>query len=80
MPFYRYVCKNCGHEKVIMHSMNESPNVVCDVCGAPMKKAVGRVGIVFKGSGFYITDSRKGNGKSSNSGNSETKKEEKKAS
>lgn len=59
MPMYRYICKNCGTEKVELHGINENPEIICDACGNEMEKAIGRVGIVFKGSGFYITDSRK---------------------
>ncbi|MCS7175349.1 FmdB family zinc ribbon protein [Pseudothermotoga sp.] len=66
MPFYRYVCEKCGSEKRIFHGMNEDPTVLCD-CGSGMKRTVSKVAVVFKGSGFYITDNRK----------SETKKEEK---
>ncbi len=72
MPMYRYVCENCGNETVVFHSMNESPDVICQVCGSKMKKAIGRVGVIFKGSGFYITDSRK-----SDNSKSEKKGEEK---
>ncbi|AMW32808.1 putative regulatory protein, FmdB family [Fervidobacterium changbaicum] len=68
MPMYRYVCENCGNEEVHMHGINESPAVVCSSCGGRMTKAIGRVGIVFKGSGFYITDSR-------NSGKAKTESE-----
>ncbi|AFG35247.1 putative regulatory protein, FmdB family [Fervidobacterium pennivorans DSM 9078] len=59
MPMYRYVCENCGNEEVHMHGFNESPTISCSACGGRMTKTIGRVGIVFKGSGFYITDSRK---------------------
>jgi len=82
MPLYRYVSDNCGNEKVLMHSMNESPEVICEVCGAPMRKAISRVGVIFKGSGFYITDSRRSssNGSSSDkSSKAQGKKEETKA-
>ncbi|KAF2957326.1 FmdB family transcriptional regulator [Thermotoga sp. Ku-13t] len=66
MPFYRYVCEKCGSEKRVFHGMNETPSIVCD-CGAQMKRSIGRVAVVFKGSGFYVTDNRK----------NESKKEEK---
>jgi len=59
MPMYRYICENCGYEKVVMHSMDESPKVICDKCGSVMKRSIGRVGVVFKSEGFYTTDSRK---------------------
>lgn len=67
MPMYRYVCKKCGNEKVELHSLNENPEIICEVCNTKMERAIGRVGIVFKGSGFYITDSRKSNSTSSDS-------------
>ncbi len=76
MPMYRYVCDNCGHEKVVMHKMNESPTVVCDVCGHVMRRTIGRVGVIFKGSGFYITDSRKSESKSGKKVEKSEKKEE----
>ena len=77
MPMYRYVCGNCGYEKVVMHSMNESPTVVCDKCGSVMKRSIGRVGVIFKGSGFYITDSKKTSSSSSKSSSDKAKNESK---
>ncbi len=59
MPMYRYVCEDCGYEKMVMHGINETPEVICEECGSRMKRTIGRVGIIFKGEGFYITDSRK---------------------
>ncbi len=73
MPMYRYVCENCGNEKVVFHGMNETPVVVCDKCGSIMKRAIGRVGVIFKGTGFYSTDHRK----SSESGSEKSKQTEK---
>ncbi|MBO8160910.1 MAG: FmdB family transcriptional regulator [Thermosipho sp. (in: Bacteria)] len=61
MPMYRYICKNCGTEKVELHGINDTPEIICDVCGNEMERTIGRVGIVFKGSGFYITDSKNSN-------------------
>lgn len=72
MPLYRYVCDNCGSQKTIFHSISENPVVNCDSCGKEMKRAISKVGIVFKGSGFYCTDNKK-NG----SGSTETKSESK---
>jgi len=65
VPLYRYICENCGNEKVILHGMNETLDVICEECNSVMKRTIGRVGIIFKGEGFYITDSRnnKNNGK-----------------
>ncbi|SHH29658.1 FmdB family zinc ribbon protein [Thermosipho atlanticus] len=65
MPMYRYICTRCGTEKVELHGINDNPEIICDVCGNGMERAIGRVGIVFKGSGFYITDSKKSTSKKS---------------
>ncbi|BBE30340.1 hypothetical protein OSSY52_04810 [Tepiditoga spiralis] len=59
MPIYRYECTECGHDFTVMHSMNETPNIKCEKCGAPAKRIIGKVGISFKGSGYYINDSKK---------------------
>ena len=79
MPMYRYVCDNCGNEKVVFHGMNENPTIVCEKCGSVMRRTIGRVGVIFKGSGFYTTDYKKnsnGNGKKEES-KSEKKEEAK---
>ncbi|WP_041081075.1 FmdB family zinc ribbon protein [Thermotoga profunda] len=74
MPFYRYVCDNCGTQKTILHSINENPVVKCDSCGKEMKREISRVGIVFKGSGFYCTDNKK-NGSQPSESKSQSEKE-----
>jgi putative FmdB family regulatory protein len=61
MPIYRYVCDNCGHEFTVMHGMNETPEIFCEKCGSLARRGIGRVGIAFKGSGFYINDSKSSN-------------------
>ncbi|HOK87667.1 MAG TPA: zinc ribbon domain-containing protein [Fervidobacterium sp.] len=58
MPMYRYVCSKCGNEELHLHGINEIPSIKCSKCGGDMSKGIGRVGIIFKGSGYYITDSR----------------------
>lgn len=64
MPLYKYRCSNCGYEFTILHSMNEKPDITCELCGGKAEKMIGKVGISFKGSGFYVTDSKKGNSNS----------------
>ena len=61
MPTYQYVCTNPEgkHEFEVVQSFSDAPISVCPVCGAPVRKVYGSVGVVFKGSGFYRTDSRK---------------------
>ena len=58
MPTYEYACKECGHHLEVVQSFHEEPIAVCPSCGGQLKKVFGNIGIVFKGSGFYKTDSR----------------------
>ena len=56
MPTYDYQC-TAGHNFEKIHKMSESPRVKCPVCGKPAARQIsGGAGLVFKGSGFYITD------------------------
>lgn len=63
MPTYKYRCKKCGHEFEARQRMSDKPLTECPVCHGPVRRVVGSVGIVFKGSGFYVTDHRSTNGK-----------------
>ena len=58
MAKYRYICPDCGEEKIILHGMNEEPEVICDQCGTKMNKTIGRINIVLKGDGYYSTENR----------------------
>jgi putative FmdB family regulatory protein len=86
VPTYQYACTNPDgkHEFELVQSFSDEPATECTVCGAPVRKVYGSVGVVFKGSGFYRTDSRaaanasKGsasNGSSSSEGSSSSKSE-----
>ncbi len=58
MPTYEYECQSC-HERVeAFQSFADAPLTTCSACGGELKKVFSGVGIVFKGSGFYKTDSR----------------------
>ena len=61
MPTYQYACTNPEgkHEFEVVQSFTDAPVSECPECGAPVRKVYGSVGVVFKGSGFYRTDSRK---------------------
>ena len=61
MPTYQYVCTNPEdkHEFEVVQSFSDPAVTTCPECGAPVRKVYGSVGVVFKGSGFYRTDSRK---------------------
>ncbi|HYN17810.1 MAG TPA: FmdB family zinc ribbon protein [Actinomycetes bacterium] len=58
MPTYEYACTECGDRTEVVRSFSDAPLTTCTVCGGPLRKVFSPVGIVFKGSGFYRTDSR----------------------
>ena len=72
MPTYEYACEKCGNHFEIFQSMKDDPLKTCPKCKKPaLKRLLGTgAGLIFKGSGFYITDYKK---KSGSSGPSETK-------
>lgn len=58
MPIYEYKCEKCGKFE-FLHGAGEEALVQCPKCGSPVKKLIStRMGIVFHGSGFYVTDNR----------------------
>ena len=61
MPTYEYACTNPEgkHQFEVVQSFSDAPVAECPECGFPVRKVYGSVGVVFKGSGFYRTDSRK---------------------
>jgi len=58
MPTYEYACTRCGQHVEVFQRISETPLTTCGVCGGPLRKVFHPAGIVFKGSGFYATDSR----------------------
>src|SRR5262245_38939725 len=62
MPTYEYACTDCGEHVEVVQSMSDAPLRVCGACGGRLRKVFSPIGIVFKGSGFYKTDSRSGSG------------------
>ncbi len=58
MPTYQYTCTDCGEPVEAVQKFTDDPLTVCAVCGGRLRKVFSPVGIVFKGSGFYRTDSR----------------------
>jgi len=65
MPTYTYRCNDCNYEFDIRQKMSDAPLSDCPQCQAEssLRKVVNSVGIVFKGSGFYVTDNRNGSSK-----------------
>lgn len=64
MPTYQYRCTNCGRELEVVQKFSDPSLTECPECAGALKKVFNAVGVVFKGSGFYRTDSRNGNGSS----------------
>ena len=60
MPTYQYTCTDCGEQVEAVQKFSDDPLTVCPHCGGKLRKVFSPVGIVFKGSGFYRTDSRNG--------------------
>ncbi len=58
MPTYEYGCTACGQHIEVFQRFSEDPLTTCGVCGGALRKVFHPAGIVFKGSGFYATDSR----------------------
>ncbi len=60
MPTYDYECRKCGHIFEYFQNINDEPLTECPVCGREVKRLIaGGLGIIFKGSGFYVNDSKK---------------------
>ena len=60
MPTYEYECRTCSHSFEQFQSMSEEPLKICPKCGGKVRRLIGGgTGIIFKGSGFYVTDSKK---------------------
>jgi putative FmdB family regulatory protein len=67
LPLYEYGCPACGLVRDIRHGFDEKPQVACERCGTALVRRFSAAPIVFKGSGFYVTDSRASNGKAEKS-------------
>lgn len=71
MPTYQYLCTHCGYEFEVVQSFSDDAISSCEKCQGAVRKVYNSVGIVFKGSGFYKTDSRgTASGKSESSSSS----------
>lgn len=70
MPKYQYQCKACGEALEVQQSFTEDALTICPSCGGDLRKVFNAVGVVFKGSGFYKTDSRSGSSSSIPAGSS----------
>ena len=69
MPIYAYKCESCGHAKDVLQKISDAPLTVCPACGADaFRKQLTAAGFQLKGSGWYVTDFRGGDGAGANSG------------
>ena len=69
MPTYQYSCNDCGHFFEIVQSFSDDSLTVCPECEGRLRKVFNAVGVVFKGSGFYRTDSRSESGQGNGQAN-----------
>ncbi|MFO7882222.1 MAG: FmdB family zinc ribbon protein [Kosmotogaceae bacterium] len=76
MPLYNYYCKKCKKKHQLLLKMSDNGTHKCPDCGEPMERMISNVGVLFKSDGFYITDSKKAQTKTSND-SSKKKKETK---
>jgi putative FmdB family regulatory protein len=58
MPTYEYACNACGDQFEVVQSFSDEAISICPACQGEVRKVYNNVGVVFKGSGFYKTDSR----------------------
>ena len=77
MPTYQYACTECGHAFEQFQSFSDDALTECPECQGRLRKLFNAVGVVFKGSGFYRTDSREPAKSAASSSSSETKTETK---
>ena len=59
MPTYEYVCETCGHTFEARQRFSDEPISKCPECGNCVRRILHAAGVIFKGSGFYLTDNRK---------------------
>lgn len=62
MPLYDYACTQCGRVHEVRHGFDETYEEACEACGAALRRVFNPAPVLFKGSGFYVTDSRGSSG------------------
>lgn len=70
MPTYAYACTECGHQFDVVQSFSDESLTTCPECSGRLRKQFNAVGVVFKGGGFYKTDSRSSSNSSGSSSGS----------
>ena len=77
MPTYQYACTECGERLEVVQKFTDDALTVCPACEGRLRKLFSPVGVVFKGSGFYKTDSRSSSSSKADSGTSTSKADSK---
>ena len=77
MPVYEYECESCGLRFERVQSFSDPPLQTCPECEGTVHRVIQPVGIIFKGSGFYITDNRSKSGTGEENGKAKSKKDDK---
>lgn len=81
MPTYSYKCDNCSHAFTIRQSIKDDPLSECSECGGKVRRLIsGNTGLIFKGSGFYLTDYARKNSSTANGKNGSSTEKSKKNS
>ena len=75
MPTYSYACTECDNKFDVVQSFSDDTLTECPKCEGRLRKLFGKVGVVFKGSGFYRTDSRESSKASSSNGSAKSSSE-----
>jgi len=70
MPLYEYQCRECGRRFERIQKVDDAPVAECPSCGGPVDRLLGVPALQFKGSGWYVTDYGRGNGRNGDSGSS----------
>jgi putative FmdB family regulatory protein len=78
VPTYQYACTACDERLEVVQKFSDDPLTQCETCGGRLRKVFSAAGIIFKGSGFYRTDSRSSGKSSSATSSSGSEKSEKK--
>ena len=78
MPTYAYKCTNCEHRFDARQRFSDDPLTECPQCQGTLRRVINSVGIVFKGSGFYVTDNKNGKVNSALTGNGRSEKPDEK--
>jgi putative FmdB family regulatory protein len=76
MPLYDYQCSHCQQVVEVRHGFNDAYTEPCSACGGKLTRVINPAPIIFKGSGFYVTDSRKKEASSESSSSSKSTSKE----